>query len=363
MFAWGATMVFAATGRRAFPGSTFSAVALAVLHKEPELDGLEGGLAEIVRACLEKDPTKRPTAAELSAHLRELHPLKPDPKPKPQPSPLAKPEPAPEPKPKPKPTPTPTPEPKPESEPEPESKPEPEPEPKAKPEPELEPESEPKPESEAKPASVPMPAPALEPEREGEPEPEPEGSEAEETEPDQVASRSGGKRRRRRVIVAAALAVPALIGIFYIPITGANEDGPSAASPNPVVPAPKPSTPTPSKRPDQSPDPTKSKSEGDGKTSSRAKPPKPGSSSGREPSKKPPDTRPRNLGTLSTQDYENYCRSHGYPYYVVFADQGVCSKDREGDNGTIVSPTTVCRWKHSDSPNVHANGRTCVSDP
>lgn len=39
------------------------------------------------------------------------------------------------------------------------------------------------------------------------------------------------------------------------------------------------------------------------------------------------------------------------------------SKDRDGTNGTIASPTTVCQWKHSNQPNVHANGRTCVSDP
>ncbi|MFI0486639.1 serine/threonine-protein kinase, partial [Actinomadura sp. 9N215] len=83
MFAWAATMVFAATGRRAFPGASFSAVALAVLHKEPELDGLEGDLADIVRACLQKDPAKRPTAAEVSAHLRDLH--KPQPAPAPAP--------------------------------------------------------------------------------------------------------------------------------------------------------------------------------------------------------------------------------------------------------------------------------------
>lgn len=72
MFAWAAAMVFAATGKRAFGGTSASAVALAVLHSEPDLDGLKGDLADIVRSCLDKDPARRPTAAQVSDLLRAL---------------------------------------------------------------------------------------------------------------------------------------------------------------------------------------------------------------------------------------------------------------------------------------------------
>ncbi|GAB2828357.1 hypothetical protein GCM10022221_28450 [Actinocorallia aurea] len=72
LFAWGATMAYAATGKPAFPGSTVSAVMYAVLHGEPDLDGLDGRLREIVAACLGKDPAGRPSAVEVGALLRAL---------------------------------------------------------------------------------------------------------------------------------------------------------------------------------------------------------------------------------------------------------------------------------------------------
>ncbi|WP_344448686.1 serine/threonine protein kinase [Actinocorallia aurantiaca] len=72
LFAWGATMAYAATGKNAFGGTSFSAVMYSVLHSEPYLDGLDGRLETIVRACLEKDPAKRPTAVEVGDRLRAL---------------------------------------------------------------------------------------------------------------------------------------------------------------------------------------------------------------------------------------------------------------------------------------------------
>jgi len=72
LFAWGATMAYAATGKNAFSGTSFSAVMYSVLHGEPHLDGLDGRLEAIVRACLEKDPAKRPTAVEVGDRLRAL---------------------------------------------------------------------------------------------------------------------------------------------------------------------------------------------------------------------------------------------------------------------------------------------------
>ena len=69
MFSWGATMVFAATGRYAFDGSNPVAVGLNVVQGEPDLHGLDGVLGDLVRACLHKDPARRPTAAQVRQAL------------------------------------------------------------------------------------------------------------------------------------------------------------------------------------------------------------------------------------------------------------------------------------------------------
>jgi serine/threonine protein kinase len=66
LFAWGATMVFAATGKLPFSGRSLTAP----LHQEPDLHGLDGRLGNIVRRCLDKDPTVRPTSAEVDSLLR-----------------------------------------------------------------------------------------------------------------------------------------------------------------------------------------------------------------------------------------------------------------------------------------------------
>ncbi|WP_232835362.1 serine/threonine protein kinase [Actinocorallia populi] len=72
LFAWGATMAYAATGRNAFGGASVSAVMYTILHGEPDLDGMDGRLESIIRACLEKDPALRPTAVEVGDRLRAL---------------------------------------------------------------------------------------------------------------------------------------------------------------------------------------------------------------------------------------------------------------------------------------------------
>ncbi|MDP9868430.1 MULTISPECIES: serine/threonine protein kinase [Streptosporangium] len=72
LFAWGATMVFAATGERAFKGESIPAVMRSILYDEPDLTWLDGRLCAIVRACLAKDPARRPTAAEVVDGLRGL---------------------------------------------------------------------------------------------------------------------------------------------------------------------------------------------------------------------------------------------------------------------------------------------------
>src|SRR5690625_3388913 len=65
IFAWGSVMVFAATGREAFPGPTQAARIARILGGEPELEGLAEPLLSIVRTCLDKDATRRPDASAL----------------------------------------------------------------------------------------------------------------------------------------------------------------------------------------------------------------------------------------------------------------------------------------------------------
>ncbi|MFB9251865.1 protein kinase [Sphaerisporangium melleum] len=69
VFAWGVTMVFAATGRPAFGSDSIPAVINRILHEEPDLSALEGPLRPLVAASLAKDPARRPTAEDLVAHL------------------------------------------------------------------------------------------------------------------------------------------------------------------------------------------------------------------------------------------------------------------------------------------------------
>ncbi|MEV7803880.1 serine/threonine-protein kinase [Microbispora sp. NPDC088329] len=57
MFAWAATVVFAATGRPPFPQEPE-----AVLNAQPDLDGLEERLRQVVLPALAKEPGRRPTA-------------------------------------------------------------------------------------------------------------------------------------------------------------------------------------------------------------------------------------------------------------------------------------------------------------
>ncbi|MEW9549172.1 protein kinase [Nonomuraea sp. NPDC050783] len=69
VFAWGVTMVFAATGRPAFGADSIPVVMNRILNEEPQLGGMEGELGELVAACLSKDPSQRPTADELIVRL------------------------------------------------------------------------------------------------------------------------------------------------------------------------------------------------------------------------------------------------------------------------------------------------------
>ncbi|GAA0364795.1 hypothetical protein GCM10009530_13150 [Microbispora corallina] len=64
MFAWGALVVFAATGRRPFEAGTPAADVDLVPHEEPDPSALDEPLRDLVRRCLAKDPADRPASAE-----------------------------------------------------------------------------------------------------------------------------------------------------------------------------------------------------------------------------------------------------------------------------------------------------------
>ncbi|NRQ35056.1 serine/threonine protein kinase [Nonomuraea sp. NN258] len=69
VFSWGCLVAFAASGRAPFGGDTLPAIVYQVLNAEPNLDDVEPGLRELVRAALDKDPGRRPTAQQLLDHL------------------------------------------------------------------------------------------------------------------------------------------------------------------------------------------------------------------------------------------------------------------------------------------------------
>ncbi|MFG2003491.1 serine/threonine-protein kinase [Spirillospora sp. NPDC048911] len=69
VFAWGATMGFAATGRTPFGADNLPAVIHRVLNGEPDLGDLDGPLRTIVERCLIKDPAHRPDARDVLMSL------------------------------------------------------------------------------------------------------------------------------------------------------------------------------------------------------------------------------------------------------------------------------------------------------
>ncbi|MEO5875553.1 MAG: serine/threonine-protein kinase, partial [Streptosporangiaceae bacterium] len=71
VFAWGAAMVYAASGRPPFgEGPSSAAVMRRIVDREPDLGALKGSLRGLVARCLDKEPAARPTAAEIVRFLR-----------------------------------------------------------------------------------------------------------------------------------------------------------------------------------------------------------------------------------------------------------------------------------------------------
>jgi predicted Ser/Thr protein kinase len=65
IFAWGAVVTYAATGRTPFTGDSPMATAARILTQEPDLTGLTGPLHDLVARALAKEPDDRPTARDL----------------------------------------------------------------------------------------------------------------------------------------------------------------------------------------------------------------------------------------------------------------------------------------------------------
>ena len=110
IFAWGAIMVFAATGRSPFEADTLPVIIHRILNQDPDLSALHGPLRDVVGRCLSKDPALRPPATQLLLQLLDNAGVAPGPAPGreellgqgtrmaaqlPAPSPVATPAPAP----------------------------------------------------------------------------------------------------------------------------------------------------------------------------------------------------------------------------------------------------------------------------
>lgn len=65
VFAWGATIAFAATGETVFAGGSIAVVLNRILNHEVDVDAMPEPLRGVVRAALAKAPTERPSADQI----------------------------------------------------------------------------------------------------------------------------------------------------------------------------------------------------------------------------------------------------------------------------------------------------------
>jgi serine/threonine protein kinase len=70
VFAFGSTLAFAATGRSPFGTDQPASTLYRIVNLAPDLVGVPPATAATVRACLDKDPARRPVAAALASQLR-----------------------------------------------------------------------------------------------------------------------------------------------------------------------------------------------------------------------------------------------------------------------------------------------------
>ncbi|WP_202638230.1 serine/threonine-protein kinase [Bailinhaonella thermotolerans] len=69
VFAWAATMVFAASGRSPFSAETIPAVISRIVGHEPDLAAVPPQVRDVVAGALAKDPAARPTAHQILVRL------------------------------------------------------------------------------------------------------------------------------------------------------------------------------------------------------------------------------------------------------------------------------------------------------
>jgi serine/threonine protein kinase len=83
IFAWGATIVYSASGKAPFGGDSLPIVINRILNHDPDLGSLPHSLRALVADCLSKNPADRPTARQILLNLlgpEEQHsPLHPQP--------------------------------------------------------------------------------------------------------------------------------------------------------------------------------------------------------------------------------------------------------------------------------------------
>ncbi|MDH6523407.1 ABC-type branched-subunit amino acid transport system substrate-binding protein [Streptomyces sp. SAI-135] len=71
VFSLGCVLAYAASGRRPFGTGNAAGVLFRTVHEEPDLADVPSELQALTGACLAKDPTRRPTAQEAAAMLRD----------------------------------------------------------------------------------------------------------------------------------------------------------------------------------------------------------------------------------------------------------------------------------------------------
>ncbi|KDA44820.1 WD40 repeat domain-containing serine/threonine protein kinase [Frankia sp. BMG5.23] len=69
IFAWGAVIIFAATGHAPFGTGRIDAILYRIVNEPPRLDGVGGELRNLVEIAMAKDPAARPSAEELRTAL------------------------------------------------------------------------------------------------------------------------------------------------------------------------------------------------------------------------------------------------------------------------------------------------------
>ncbi|MFK4066182.1 PQQ-binding-like beta-propeller repeat protein [Streptomyces sp. NPDC029674] len=74
VFSLGCVLVFAATGRGPFGSGGTAEILYRAVHHPPQLDGVPSALAQLIGACLDKDPVRRPAAASVLAALGPADP-------------------------------------------------------------------------------------------------------------------------------------------------------------------------------------------------------------------------------------------------------------------------------------------------